>query len=120
MNSREVVRNNKTDLVIGRALKSWVENSGPPEPRREELIQAAKFYPRIPRRWIMARFLIRILIMSFKGRPAGEVRWDELPVYTYTAGGSLRIPSSASQVSMLQLSILYLTSPRLYVSSFIL
>jgi len=120
MSSRELVRNDKTDLILGRALKSWVGHSRLPEPGREELIQAAKLYPRIPPRWMMASALIRILIMFFKGVLAGRTPRDGLLVYACASDDPLRGSSSPFNISMLQLSILYLTSPRLCVSSFIL
>jgi len=60
-NNNELIRNDKTDLILGRALKSWVGQSILPESQRGELIQAAKNSLHIQQRWMMAGSLIDIL-----------------------------------------------------------
>jgi hypothetical protein len=120
MNSRELVRRDKTDLILGRTLKSWVERSPLPESRREELVRTAGSHTRIHPRWLLFRALIRVLIMSLTSSLTGRTPRKDMMVYLGTADFPYVSYGSQNHVSMLQLSILYLTPPRLGVSSFIL
>jgi len=85
MNSREVIRKDKTDLVLGRAIKLWVEHSALPESSRENLIRAARSSPNIQPRRIFVSALARIANVIRKAGSIPRTQSYGLQANTVTA-----------------------------------